>query len=321
MRKKTSDELVDILNKRDADEWSEETFLAAEEVLAERSHSTTIEVPAAFLLEETPAESPEEFPADPPDHISSQPLQVTEQTLEPSRTESNPMEIFIAKREQRTGPFTIQQIETMISSGMVEIGDMAWHSELPDWLPLHQVLGICPPVPRATPTPDRTDAEVSNARAETKAPQAKRVSDLLACVFFGALLFLFLLMGVSGLAIAVRSLGNTLGPGVQIIAGPFLGVVCLSLGYAVLFTYRHFHRRYLGRLPQEYLGAYGTKINPTETSSGLLMLGGIIVALISGVPIPFLQFPMMVLAAILFAFSFDRSKQRKFLKQLKRHKS
>jgi len=69
------------------------------------------------------------------------------------------MEIFIAKREQRTGPFTIQQIETMISSGMIDVSDMAWHSELSDWLPLHQVLGICPPVPRADATPEIPNAE------------------------------------------------------------------------------------------------------------------------------------------------------------------
>lgn len=309
MRKKTSDELVEILNKRDTDEWSKETFLAAEEVLTERGFVMSVHEPNALLFEQKPADLPE----DRPEYFSSQVLpQVTEQAHEPSCTEPNPMEIFIAKREQRAGPFTIQQIETMISSGMVEICDMAWHTELPDWLPLHQVLGICPPVPRATPAAERT---------ETKAPQAKKVSDLLACVFFGALLFLFLLMGVSGLALAVRSLGSNLVAGVQIIAGPILSVIFLSLGYAALLAYRHFHRRYLGRLPQDYLGAYGTKIKPTETSSGLLMGGGILLALISGVPIPFLDFALMVLAAILFAFSFDRARQRKFLKQLQRRKA
>jgi hypothetical protein len=103
---------------------------------------------------------------------------------------------------------------------------------------------------------------------------------------------------------------------VQIIAAPILSVFFLSLGYAVLLAYRHFHRRYLGRLPEDYLGAFGTKIKPTEASSGLLMGGGILTALISGIPIPFLDLALMVFAAILFAFSFDRAKQRKFLKPM-----
>lgn len=62
------------------------------------------------------------------------------------------MEIFIAKSGQTTGPFTVQQLETMISSGMVDISDMAWHTDLLEWAPLHQVLGLCPPPPRANAT-------------------------------------------------------------------------------------------------------------------------------------------------------------------------
>lgn len=219
------------------------------------------------------------------------------------------MEIFIAKNDQQTGPFSIDQIQSMISAGMLNITDMAWHAELPDWIPLHQLLGICPPVPSSTTPP-------ALAR-EIRPPQAKKAGDLLACVFFGVILFLLLLMGVSGFALAVRSFGNPLGPGVQVIAGPIMGVIFLSLGYATLLAYRHFHRRYLGLLPQDYKGAYGTRMKASEAVSGFLMGGGILVALFSGLPIPFLDFGLMITAAILFAFSFDRSKQRKHLKRLK----
>lgn len=211
------------------------------------------------------------------------------------------MDIFIAKKDQQTGPFSVQQVESMIAAGMVDLKDMAWHADMPDWLPVHQLLGVCPPVPSSLPT----------EKVEAEAPQSKKVSDLLATVFFGILLFLLLLMGVSGLALATRSLGSPYGPSGQIIAGPILSVVFLSLAYTVLLAYRHFQRRYLGLLPQNYPGAFGRKIKPTETSSGLLMGGGILVAFISGIPILFLDFVLMVTAAILFAFSFDRSKQRK----------
>lgn len=217
------------------------------------------------------------------------------------------MQIFIAKNDQQTGPFSIEQLESMIAAGMIQITDMAWHSELPNWMPIHQLLGVCPPIPQSAQSNER----------EIRPPAAKRIGDLLACVFFGVLLFLFLLMGVSGFALAVRSLGNPLGPGVQIIAGPILGVVFLSLAYATLLAYRHFHMRYRGLLPMDYLGAFGTKMKATEAVSGLLLGGGILVAFLSGIPIPFLDFALMVTAAILFAFSFDRAKQRNHLKRLR----
>lgn len=148
MRKKRSEELVEILNKRD-DEWSDETFLAAEEVLSERGHSIPVEESASLPYEEEstelPTESPECIPVEPFNYSLVA-------TIEAINDGIKPIEIFIAKREQRTGPFTVQQIETMISSGMVDISDMAWHAELLDWAPLHQVLGICPPPPRADAT-------------------------------------------------------------------------------------------------------------------------------------------------------------------------
>jgi hypothetical protein len=74
--------------------------------------------------------------------------------LPASSTEVIPVEIFIAKREHRTGPFTIQQIETMISSEMIDVTDLAWHLGLSGWLPLHEVLGICPPLPQITSNAD-----------------------------------------------------------------------------------------------------------------------------------------------------------------------
>jgi uncharacterized RDD family membrane protein YckC len=146
MRKKGSEELVDMLNKHDSNDWSDEAFLAAEEVLAERGHTIPAKPSDPSLAEEMPTE----LPVDPPDQLYIRPLpEETEQTSVVSGIESNLMEIFIAKREQRTGPFTIQQIETMILSGMIDISDMAWHAGMTDWAPLHQVLGVCPPPPRA----------------------------------------------------------------------------------------------------------------------------------------------------------------------------
>lgn len=150
-----------------------------------------------------------------------------------------------------------------------------------------------------------------------KPPRARGIGDLLACVFFGVILFLCLLMAATGFSLAVNSLGNPLGPDIRLVTGPILGVVFLSLGYAILLAYRHFHRRYLGQFPQDYKGAYGTKLKPSENVSGLLLVGGILSAMVSGLQIFLLDVTALILAAVLFAFSLDRSKQRKHLKRLR----
>lgn len=377
-RKKESEELIEILNRRDLDEWSEEAFAAAEVVLSERGDLTSFDRPdptkVRTTVEVEPGDefSPEHFlrppdqsagatPEDPERtesglvtedapreqrHLdyaeetgtmsydeffkedigdTNEPLpdppqpQMTEQHIESTHSQPREIEIFIAKREQRTGPFTVEQIEMMISSEMVDVSDMAWHSELTDWLPLHRVLGICPPVPQTEPSEVLPDA-AKPKRKTVKAPKAKGVSDLLACVFFNVLLFLVVLMGVSGLTLAVRSLGSSIDPEMTIIIALILGVIFISLGYSVLIAYRHYHRRYLGRLPQEYKGAFGTKMKASEAVSGWLMVGGILVALISGFPfpVPFLDFVFILLATNLFVFSFDRNLQYKHLKKLRR---
>lgn len=217
------------------------------------------------------------------------------------------MEIFIAKNDQQTGPFSIEQIESMVAAGMIQITDMAWHSELPNWMPIHQLLGVCPPIPKS----------IQSTESEIRPPAAKKAGDLLGCVFFMVLLFLFLWFGVSGLALGVRSLGSIHGPGIQVIVGATFGVVFLSLAYATLLAYRHFHRRYLGLLPINYKEAFGTKMKTTETVSGLFFGGGLVVALLAGIPFPILDLLLMVTAAVLFAFSFDRAKQQRHLKRLR----
>lgn len=56
------------------------------------------------------------------------------------------MEIFVAKSDQQTGPFSEQQIESMLKSGMIVPTDLAWHEGLWEWAPLHQVLNVGAPM-------------------------------------------------------------------------------------------------------------------------------------------------------------------------------
>ena len=53
----------------------------------------------------------------------------------------------IAKAGKETGPFTKDQIASMTESGMVSLSDSVWHEGMGDWTPVHQFLGVRPPVP------------------------------------------------------------------------------------------------------------------------------------------------------------------------------
>ena len=57
------------------------------------------------------------------------------------------MEIYIARNGQQAGPFSEEQLKSMIQSGIASLNDQAWHQELSEWTPLHRVLKLCPPVP------------------------------------------------------------------------------------------------------------------------------------------------------------------------------
>jgi hypothetical protein len=61
------------------------------------------------------------------------------------------MEIYIVKSGKETGPFTKEQITPMLDSGMVALTDLLWHEGLAGWIPVHQFLGVRPPLPISPP--------------------------------------------------------------------------------------------------------------------------------------------------------------------------
>jgi len=65
------------------------------------------------------------------------------------------MEIYISKSGQQSGPFSEQQIESMLSSGMLTLADYAWHEGLPEWLQLEQVLNARQPANQSPALPQK----------------------------------------------------------------------------------------------------------------------------------------------------------------------
>jgi uncharacterized RDD family membrane protein YckC len=52
------------------------------------------------------------------------------------------MKIYIAKSGQQTGPFTVDQVQSMLGSGMISLIDLAWHDGHTSWQPLHQIVNF-----------------------------------------------------------------------------------------------------------------------------------------------------------------------------------
>lgn len=61
------------------------------------------------------------------------------------------MNILIGKDGKQLGPFSEDQLRSMIESGMLTSSDLAWHDGRPDWSPLWQILGTPPPLASVSP--------------------------------------------------------------------------------------------------------------------------------------------------------------------------
>lgn len=76
------------------------------------------------------------------------------------------MQIFLARDNQQAGPYTLEQLNTMLADGQVQLTDLAWHEGMEKWQQLGEITGgmsyydgvpapqTVPPVVLAdTPTP------------------------------------------------------------------------------------------------------------------------------------------------------------------------
>ena len=51
------------------------------------------------------------------------------------------MQIYLARNNEQAGPYTLEQVNSMLASGQVVLSDLAWHEGLDDWQPLGQLTG------------------------------------------------------------------------------------------------------------------------------------------------------------------------------------
>lgn len=51
------------------------------------------------------------------------------------------MQIYLARNNEQAGPYTLEQVNSMLASGQVVLSDLAWHEGLDNWQTLGQLTG------------------------------------------------------------------------------------------------------------------------------------------------------------------------------------
>lgn len=71
------------------------------------------------------------------------------------------MELYLHQNGEQVGPYTKDQISSMLSNGELSRDEIVWHEGLEEWQPLHAVLKLPPPVPvRGQPPTDHEKKSV-----------------------------------------------------------------------------------------------------------------------------------------------------------------
>jgi len=79
------------------------------------------------------------------------------------------MDIFINRKGENLGPFSIKEIRNMLAAGEVAVGDHAWHDGLEKWGPLSRLLESADPLPTPPPPPS-ADKDSATALPQPSPP-------------------------------------------------------------------------------------------------------------------------------------------------------
>lgn len=83
------------------------------------------------------------------------------------------MDIFILRNGDQSGPFSEQNVQTLLKQEAVRMTDMAWRKGLPAWLPLSEVLNPGSEKP-SEPPPAMQLSGIKSAPVSAKAPTGKQ---------------------------------------------------------------------------------------------------------------------------------------------------
>jgi hypothetical protein len=82
------------------------------------------------------------------------------------------MQIFIFKAGNRSGPFSLAELNGLVASGGLLSTDHAWYQGCPDWIRVGEIPGVTPPMPVPPPYP-----VLAREAAESSDTLIRRISD------------------------------------------------------------------------------------------------------------------------------------------------
>lgn len=92
------------------------------------------------------------------------------------------MQIYLARNQVQAGPYTLAELNNMLATGQVELGDLMWHAGMEQWKPVGEMTqGQFHYNPNASASPNTPPRRVSVAELYgKKEPQSdlKQVTDL-----------------------------------------------------------------------------------------------------------------------------------------------
>lgn len=87
------------------------------------------------------------------------------------------MQIYLARNNVQAGPYSLEQVNSMLADGQVEMSDLMWHAGMQNWQSVgemtHNNRYYNPPIVQPAPTPAQVNLEKSpsETQASTSAPQ------------------------------------------------------------------------------------------------------------------------------------------------------
>lgn len=112
------------------------------------------------------------------------------------------MQVFIARGEDSSGPYTMEQVRAYLAEGLLRPDDLAYHEGLDGWTPLGELITEAP----AADPDDQPSAQPEPVLNETPSSPAKRPRKKL--VMAGIALGLFVLCGGVAAALLIKKKAN-----------------------------------------------------------------------------------------------------------------
>jgi len=74
--------------------------------------------------------------------------------------------ITIRSGDQNFGPYSLEQVNSMLTAGRLSGDDLAWLEGSPEWQPLHSIPGVLRLPPRRSPTAARQVADYDDSSSD-----------------------------------------------------------------------------------------------------------------------------------------------------------